>query len=79
MFLAAARTLSDGVRPPTGPAAPLLPPLEEIRAVSRRIALAVGVEAQRQGLARRSPHQEWEQMLDASRWEPRYRPMRYHR
>ena len=23
--------------------------------------------------------QEWEQMLDASRWEPRYRPMRYHR
>jgi len=76
MFLAAARVLSDGAPTQTGFDAPLLPPLKEIRALSRRIALAVGLEAQRQGLARRISLQEWEQLLDTSQWEPRYRPMR---
>ncbi len=76
MFLAAARVLSDSVPPQTGCDAPFLPPLAEIRAISRRIALAVGLEAQRQGLARQTSLQEWEQLLDARQWEPRYRPMR---
>lgn len=76
MFLAAARVLSDSVPPQTGFDTPLLPPLAEIRAISRRIALAVGLEAQRQGLARQTSLQEWEQLLDTRQWEPRYRPMR---
>lgn len=76
MFLAAARVLSDSAPPQTGFDAPLLPPLAEIRALSRRIALAVGLEAQRQGLARQTSLREWEQLLDARQWEPRYRPMR---
>ncbi len=76
MFLAAARVLSDSVPQQTGFDAPLLPPLKEIRALSRRIALAVGLEAQRQGLAPRTSLPEWEQRLDARHWEPRYRPMR---
>jgi malate dehydrogenase (oxaloacetate-decarboxylating) len=39
LFLAAARILSDGVPPEGAPEALLLPPLEELPAVSRRIAL----------------------------------------
>jgi len=77
MFLAAARVLSDCGPAQSGPDVPLLPPLENIREVSRRVALAVGIEAQRQGLARQTSLQDWEQTLEARRWEPRYRPMRY--
>jgi len=77
MFLAAARVLSDSVPPATGTDVPLLPPVADVRAVSRRVALAVGLEAQRQGLARQLSAQEWAQTLDARRWEPRYLRMRY--
>jgi malate dehydrogenase (oxaloacetate-decarboxylating) len=77
MFLAAARALADAA--PAAPDAPLLPPLEEVRVVSRRIALAVGSEAMRQGLAPRTSPRQREQILDARRWEPRYWPMRYRR
>jgi malate dehydrogenase (oxaloacetate-decarboxylating) len=54
----------------------LLPPLEDLPAVSRRIALAVGVEAQREGLAPQALPEVWERTLEARRWEPRYRPLR---
>jgi malate dehydrogenase (oxaloacetate-decarboxylating) len=77
MFLAAARVLSDCVPRSAGADAPLLPPLEAIRAVSRRIALAVGLEAQRQGLAATVPPSAWEQRVDARRWEPLYRTLRF--
>jgi malate dehydrogenase (oxaloacetate-decarboxylating) len=76
LFLAAARILSDCVPPQAGPDAPLLPPLEDLPAISRRIALAVGVEAQRQGLAPQVAPEDWEGALDARRWEPRYLPLR---
>jgi malate dehydrogenase (oxaloacetate-decarboxylating) len=76
LFLAAARVLGEW--PSSGGAdAALLPPLAEIREVSRRIALAVGLEAQRQGLEAPMPADEWERALEARRWEPRYRPLRY--
>ena len=75
MFLAAARALSDYTLQRSRADA-ILPPLQEIRAVSRCIGLAVGVEAQRQGLARQTMPLEWEQTFDARRWEPRYQPMR---
>jgi malate dehydrogenase (oxaloacetate-decarboxylating) len=74
LFLAAARVLSDCV-PQVGPEAPLLPPLEELPAVSRRIALAVGAEAQRLGLAPQAAPRDWERTLDARRWEPRYQAL----
>jgi malate dehydrogenase (oxaloacetate-decarboxylating) len=73
MLLAAARILGEWRSPPGA----LLPPLAEVREVSRRIALAVGLEAQRQGLAPPSTAEEWERRVDAARWEPRYRPLRY--
>jgi len=76
MFLAAARALSDCSPARRDPQAPLLPPLENIRHVSRRIALAVGAEAQREGLAEQTSHEDLALRIDAHRWQPRYRPMR---
>jgi malate dehydrogenase (oxaloacetate-decarboxylating) len=76
MFLAAARALSACSPSRTDPHGRLLPPLEEIRVVSRQIALAVGAEAQHQGLAERLPPDEWERRVDTRRWEPRYRTLR---
>jgi malate dehydrogenase (oxaloacetate-decarboxylating) len=76
LFLAAARVLSGCVPPQSGPDAPLLPPLEDLPAVSRRIALAVGLEAERRGLAPQAAPEDWERTLDARRWEPRYLPLR---
>jgi malate dehydrogenase (oxaloacetate-decarboxylating) len=76
MFLAAARALGDCVPSPPRADAPFLPPLEEIRTVSRHIALSVAVQAQRQGLSRQTSLRELEQRLEANRWEPCYRRMR---
>jgi malate dehydrogenase (oxaloacetate-decarboxylating) len=76
MFLAAARALSDCSPVRRDPLAPLLPPLESIRHVSRRIALAVGAEAQGAGLAGRTSHEELALRINAQRWQPIYRPMR---
>jgi malate dehydrogenase (oxaloacetate-decarboxylating) len=76
MFMAAARALAECSPARADPDAPLLPPLESIRPASRRIALAVAAEARRQGLARCSPSEEIEQLVDRQRWEPQYRPIR---
>jgi malate dehydrogenase (oxaloacetate-decarboxylating) len=76
MFLVAAQALSDCSPARSNPGAPLLPALKDLRAVSRRIALAVGAEAQRQGVAEQVAPEEWERRLEARRWEPRYRPLR---
>jgi malate dehydrogenase (oxaloacetate-decarboxylating) len=76
LFLAAARVLSESVPPQGGPDAPLLPPPEELPAVSRRIALAVGAEAQHLRLAPPAAPEDWERALEARRWEPRYLPLR---
>jgi malate dehydrogenase (oxaloacetate-decarboxylating) len=79
MFLAAARALSGCV--PTQPNAGgrLLPPVKDLPALSRQIALAVGEEAQRQGLAKQTSRQEAERQVDARRWQPSYLPMRLRR
>ncbi len=49
MFLAAAHALTE-YQPVSGDASGLLPPLEEITSVSRRVALAVALQAQAEGL-----------------------------
>jgi malate dehydrogenase (oxaloacetate-decarboxylating) len=77
MVLAAAQALSACAAPGGAAPAALLPPLEEIRVVARQVALAVGAEAQRQGLARQVAPQEWERLVDDARWEPQYQPLRY--
>jgi malic enzyme len=58
------------------PQGALLPPLEDIRGVSRRVALAVAAEAQRQGVAERAPAEASERLVDAKMWTPHYSRLR---
>jgi len=51
----------------------LLPPLADIRAVSRRIAIAVGAKAIEQGHADSKSDAELEAAVDATMWQPEYR------
>jgi len=52
--------------------APLLPPLQEIRKVTRHLARAVALEAQRQGHAKKTSEEELEARIAATFWEPGY-------
>jgi malate dehydrogenase (oxaloacetate-decarboxylating) len=72
MFLTAAGVLSDCSPARTDPTASLFPALEDIRSVSRQIALAVATEAQRAGLAEPTSPAELEWLVDAKMWTPRY-------
>jgi malate dehydrogenase (oxaloacetate-decarboxylating) len=73
MFMVAAHALAGSV---DGQAVgeSLLPPLADIRAVSRSIALAVGAQAQREGLAPASSEDDLADAIDSMMWEPAYRP-----
>ena len=70
--MAAALALADCSPARTEPSGALLPSLEDIREVSRRIALAVAAKAQEQGLAPATTAAELERQVAASWWEPRY-------
>jgi Zn-dependent alcohol dehydrogenases, class III len=76
MFLLAARTLADSVTPGRSATGALYPPVADLRAVSRAIALAVAREAIEQGLAGISPASDvdLEAMVDAAMWWPAYVP-----
>ncbi|HXG94596.1 MAG TPA: NAD-dependent malic enzyme [Blastocatellia bacterium] len=74
MFVAAARSLAELSPILRDPKASLYPPLEEIRKVSRRVAVAVGTEAQRAGLTSATTQEELERRIDAEMWVPRYAP-----
>jgi malate dehydrogenase (oxaloacetate-decarboxylating) len=73
MFMAAARALADAVGAHQ-PGDSLLPPLVEIRSVSRAIAIAVGTQAQRQGLAPTAAPADLEAAVERTMWQPEYRP-----
>ncbi|MFO1419180.1 MAG: NAD-dependent malic enzyme [Methylotetracoccus sp.] len=66
MFMAAARALADCSPALTDPAGSLLPPLSEIRSVSRRIALAVAREASV------TDEDELQARIDQRMWTPHY-------
>ena len=53
----------------------MLPPLREIRSVSRHIARAVALQAQREGVADPCPPEELDERLDRTMWKPEYRKM----
>jgi malate dehydrogenase (oxaloacetate-decarboxylating) len=76
MFVAAARTLSALAPMRGGLEGALFPSLTEVREVSRQIALSVGAEAQRAGVAEPSSVEELERQIDAAIWWPRYAPIR---
>ncbi len=77
MFVAAARALSE-MSPALGDRmASLFPDLKGIRAVSRQVAMAVGLEAQTSGLAEANSAEELDRRVDEKMWMPRY--LRYRR
>jgi malate dehydrogenase (oxaloacetate-decarboxylating) len=72
MFLVAARALSEMSPALRDSRASLFPALEDAREVSRAVAVEVGLEAQRAGLARQSSREELEQRIKKRMWLPRY-------
>ncbi len=72
MFVAAARVLCEFSPALSDPTQPLYPALENVREVSRRVAVAVATEAQRAGLAKETTMNELEQRIDAKMWAPHY-------
>ena len=72
MVLVAARTLAGAVTQERLATGALYPPISELRAVSRSIALAVGREAIASGLA--PPNEALDTDLDGAMWWPAYVP-----
>lgn len=72
MFMAAAVALSESSPALTDPQGSLLPSLDDIRAVSRRIAMAVARQAQAEGLADKTSDDELERRIEQTSWESRY-------
>jgi malate dehydrogenase (oxaloacetate-decarboxylating) len=54
----------------------LLPPLADIRKVSKHIALAVGLQAQNDGIATKNSKEVLQEKIDATFWEPCYQRIR---
>jgi len=75
MFSAAARVLSEFSPALSSQDGPLFPPLEAVRQISYRVALAVGSEAVRAGLASISM-ESLEQVVADKMWTPQYVPLR---
>lgn len=72
MFMAAAHALAASVNArEIGDS--LLPPLADIREVSRAIAVAVAVAAQEQGLAPATSTDELADLVDSTMWQAEYR------
>jgi Malic enzyme len=74
MFLAAARALADSVGPEALARGQIYPVIEEVRAVSRRVAVAVAEQAIAEGVA--DPVEDVESLIAAAMWEPVYLPYR---
>jgi len=72
MFLAASRALSRMVGPHLETAGHLLPPMEDIRAVSRAVATAVAIEARDTGLGRLVGDDEYAAIVARAQWDPHY-------
>ena len=72
MMLAAARTLGGNSPALKDPSASLLPPLTEIRRVAADIAFAVGIEAQKNGVAPQISEEELRQRVRETQWTPAY-------
>jgi malate dehydrogenase (oxaloacetate-decarboxylating) len=72
MVLAAARALATNSPALKDASASLLPPLTDIRKVAAQIAIAVGLEAQRGGVAPKLAEDELRQRVKAAQWMPAY-------
>ena len=72
MLYVAAKTLSECAPAHAAENASLLPPLEEARTICRKIALAIGTQAYKSGLAQAGSLEELKKRLDAHTWDPDY-------
>ncbi len=72
MFMVAAEALSENAPALKSAEGSLLPSLDQVREVSRRIAYAVAAQAQHEGLADACSAQEMRDRVDAKHWEPKY-------
>jgi len=72
MMQAAARALAAKSPALKDPSASLLSPLKDSRRVARDIAVAVGIEAQKQGLAPKISEDELRQRVLKAQWTPTY-------
>ncbi len=72
MMESAARTLAEHSPALRDPTASLLPPLRNIRAVAVAIAIAVGLEAQRVGVAPKTSEDDLVRRVTQTQWSPQY-------
>lgn len=72
MLLAAARTLAANSPAVRDPSASLLPPLTDLRRVAGEIAVAVGIAAQKDGVAPQMTGDEVRARVTATQWTPDY-------
>ena len=77
MFVVAARVLSDFSPALNERDGPLYPSLEIVREISRKVALAVGVEAMRTGSTKMTSYAEFERCVTDKMWQPHYLPLRH--
>src|SRR5581483_6062138 len=70
MLMAAAQSLAE-IAIGSGPGAPLLPPVTDLRAVSAAVAASVAKAAAREGLAR-TPLTDPVQQIHEAMWRPAY-------
>jgi malate dehydrogenase (oxaloacetate-decarboxylating) len=72
MILAAARVLGENSPALHDGSAPLLPALTDLRKVAVQIATAVGLEAQKAGVAPKTTEEKLREQVKATQWTPAY-------
>ncbi|EIK96124.1 malate dehydrogenase [Pseudomonas sp. M47T1] len=73
MLMAASNALAECSPVVTGSGDAVLPPLKDIQAVSKKIAVAVAKQAQADGVALETPEDTLLQAIERNFWFPRYR------
>jgi malate dehydrogenase (oxaloacetate-decarboxylating) len=76
MFMAAAKALASSSPARDNPKHNLLPPVSALREVAVTVALAVALQAHKEGLVSDVPTDQIEQRIRAKVWTPRYVPYR---
>lgn len=72
MFIRAAQVLSEYAPMLQDPTASIFPSLEDLRKVSREIAIGIGQVAEEEGLIPKSSRKEIENRVDQKMWYPEY-------
>ncbi|HEV2662401.1 MAG TPA: NAD-dependent malic enzyme [Ktedonobacteraceae bacterium] len=72
MFIAATRALGEYSPARSASTASLYPMIEDVREISRRVAVAVGLVAQQTGIAEPTSYEELERRVTAHMWTPHY-------